>query len=430
MRPAAHIALTSAALLMVAAWPQAQSGAMFQASIDHAAIGYTSRPSHDAIAGLNEQLARGDRRLTFDGPSGYLRSLLASLDIPVSSQTLVFSENSLQRAHISQKTPRAIYFNDTVTVGWAQGSGSIEVAALDASQGVHFYSMTQAAQDTPRLAARRECLQCHLTAETLGVPGLFTSSVLPLSDNRNDYVDGWATDHRTPIEDRWGGWFVTGAEVPVRHLGNVPVLHVPKSYVRAPVAPRLKTVTEALDAAPYPTPHSDVVALLVLNHQTHATNLLTRVGWEVRVAEHDLPGVAPDMLPERVRRAARDAADYLLFLNEAPLPSRVQGASGFAEEFAARGPRDRQNRSLRDFDLDTRLFRYPCSYMIYSATFDALPPTAKRLVYERMWDALSGTATDRLAARLPLAARRAVIEILRDTRKDLPDAFRASTPRP
>ena len=190
---------------------------------DHPAIQYSTRPSHDAVARLNERLEKSELRFAFEGPSGYLRSVLALLDISPSSQTLVFSENSLQRAHISKATPRAIYFNDTVAVGWTKGAESLEVAAQDATQGVVFYSLSQKQQARPQFVRSGECLQCHLTAETSGVPGLFMMSVLPLSDDQNDYARGWAMDHRTPVEDRWGGWYVTGTQVPLRHLGNVPV---------------------------------------------------------------------------------------------------------------------------------------------------------------------------------------------------------------
>ena len=165
-------------------------------------------------------------------PRGYLAAVLKALDISPSSQTLVFSENSLQRAHISKATPRAMYFNDTVAVAWAKGADTIEATALDPTQGVHFYSIPQTRSAKPQFVRRNaDCLQCHLLPQTHGVPGVLTMSVLPLSDNKNDYAQGWEVDHRTPIEDRWGGWYVTGAQVPARHLGNVPVLHVPRSYV-------------------------------------------------------------------------------------------------------------------------------------------------------------------------------------------------------
>jgi hypothetical protein len=393
---------------------------------DHPSIQYSTRPSHDAVATLSARIEKGDRQLAFEGRSGYLRSVLALLDIMPSSQTLVFSENSLQRAHISMATPRAIYFNDTIAVGWTPGAESLEVAAQDATQGVVFYSLAQKAQAKPQFVRATECLQCHLTAETAGVPGLFMTSVLPLSDNQNEYARGWAMDHRTPIEDRWGGWYVTGAQVPRRHLGNVPVSHVPRSYVRADVAPLLATGTGAFDTSAYLSPHSDVVALMVLNHQVYVTNLLTRLGWEARIAASGVPADKAATLPPHVRDLARDLVDYLLFVDEAPLPSPVRGSSAFAQEFSSKGPRDSSGRSLRALDLVQRLFRYPCSFMMYTDAFDALPAAAKNVVYERMWEVLSGKETGKAYARLSPADRRAIVEILRETKKGLPEYFRAA----
>jgi hypothetical protein len=242
--------------------------------------------------------------------------------------------------------------------------------------------------------------------------------VLPLSDDKNDYAQGWEVDHRTPIEDRWGGWYVTGAQVPAKHLGNVPVLHVPKSYVRAEVAPKLTAVSEAFDSTTHLTPHSDVVALMVLNHQTRMVNLLTRLGWQSRIAAHG--AAKADTLPPHVRDTANELVDYMLFADEAPLPSPIRGSSSFTREFQAKGPHDSKGRSLRDLDLTRRLLRYPCSYMIYTEAFDALPPAALAAVYERMWAILSGKVTDAEYSKLSPADRRAVIEILRDTKKGLP----------
>ncbi len=209
-------------------------------SRDHPAIQYSTRPVQDLVVRLNERIEKGEIQLAFDAlPRGYLPAVLKALDVPVSSQTLVFSENSLQRAHISKATPRAIYFNDSVAIGWAKGADTVEATVFDATQGVHFYSMPQQKQEKPAFVRRdADCLQCHLLPQTHGVPGLVTMSVLPLSDDKNEYAQGWQMDHRTPIEDRWGGWYVTGKQVPVRHLGNVPVLHVPRSYVHAPTLHR------------------------------------------------------------------------------------------------------------------------------------------------------------------------------------------------
>jgi hypothetical protein len=401
-------------------------GSAVWVSRDHPAIQYSSRPPRDVIVRLNQSIQKGDVTLAFDAmPRGYLAAVLKALDISPSSQTLVFSENSLQRAHISKATPRAVYFNDTVAVAWAKGADTIEATALDPTQGVHFYSIPQTRGAKPQFVRRNaDCLQCHLLPQTHGVPGVLTMSVLPLSDNQNDYAQGWEVDHRTPIEDRWGGWYVTGAQVPAKHLGNVPVLHVPRSYVRADVAPKLTAATEAFDAAAHLTPHSDVVALMVLNHQTRMVNLLTRLGWQSRIATHD--GAKGGVLPPYVRETAHELVDYMLFVDEAPLPSAVRGVSGFTKEFPSKGPRDSKGRSLRDLDLTRRLLRYPCSYMIYTEAFDALPPAALAIVYERMWAILSGAATNTEYVKLSQADRRAVIEILRETKQGLPAYFTAA----
>ena len=161
---------------------------------------------------------------------------------------------------------------------------------------------------------------------------------------------------------------------------------------------------------------------MVLEHQAHMTNLITRMGWESRLATYENGARAPD--PPRVHEAAADLVDYLLFVYETPLPGPVRGASGFAEKFSALGPADSHGRSLRQLDLQKRLMRYPCSYMIYSDAFSALPPAAKTLVYSRLWQVLSGRDTAPRYAQLSPADRQAIVEILRDTKKDLPDYFR------
>jgi hypothetical protein len=419
MRRLVSRAIVGFAAVLGIAIVSAQSSSVW-VSRDHPAIQYSARAPRDAIVRLNESIAKGSVTLAFDAlPRGYLASVLKALDITASSQTLVFSENSLQRSHIGQRTPRAVYFGDTVAVAWAKGAETIEATALDPTQGVHFYSIPQKRQSRPQFVRRNaDCLQCHLLPQTHGVPGVLTMSVLPLSDNKNDYAQGWEADHRTPIEDRWGGWYVTGAQVPAKHLGNVPVLHVPKSYVRADVAPKLATGSDAFDTSAYLTPHSDVVALMVLNHQTRMTNLLTRLGWQARIAAHDAKN--PGALPAHVRDTAHEAVDYMLFVDEAPLPSPVRGGSSFTKEFPAKGPRDSKGRSLRDLDPTRRLLRYPCSYMIYTEAFDALPPATLAIVYERMWAILSGKVTDAEYSKLSPSDRRAIIEILRETKKGLP----------
>jgi len=390
---------------------------------DHPAIQYSSGTPADAVSKLNARLQNGTVRLSFENPRALLESVLAALDVTPASQVLVYSETSLQSDRISPAAPRALYFNDSVAVGWVKGTDLLELAAHDPRLGVNFYTLQQRAQPQPRFERSSRCLECHLGNETGLVPGLFTMSQLPLSDNQNEYAQGWSVDHRTPMDERWGGWYVTGVQVPLKHLGNVPVSHVPRSYVRATVAPKLATGSGAFDTTAYLSPHSDVVALLVLNHQLHAMNLLTRLGWEARIAAHGTPAAPGSAASARAGEVVRELVDYLLFVDEAPFPSAVRGTTTFAKEFAARGPRDRKGRSLRDLDLDRRLLRYPCSYLIYSEAFNALPQLAKRAVYDRMWQILSGQERDPVYARLSADDRRAIIEILRDTKKDLPAPF-------
>ena len=406
---AAAAVVFAASTLAVAQRPDA-----FQQSITHPAIAYATTPVTDAAAQLDLKLADRSVTLTREPSSGYLRSLLSALDVMPESQMLVFSQTSMQADQISFQNPRALYFNDKVSVGWVRGAEALEIAVQDPRQGIIFYTLEQGAA-APRFKRERQCLICHLTWDTLAVPGLTALSTAPLPD-KNAYANGFTTDHRSPLSERWGGWFVTGQHGQSRHMGNLPVMPEDKgkSKIQNPRAV-LPSVAGQFDLTGYPTPYSDVVALMVFDHQAHMTNLLTRMGWEARVA------VQPNAV--RVRDAARDVVDYMLFGEEAALPGRLQGTAGFAEKFAALGPRDSRGRSLRDFDLERRLFRYPLSYMIYSEAFDALPAAAKEAVYARLHAVLTGKEVSVALKRLTAPELTAILEILRDTKKDLPAYF-------
>src|SRR5216684_4009689 len=403
----------------------AQRTDAFVASRDHAAIQYSTGPVSNRVAELNKKIQDGTIRLTLDGPSGYLRSALNALDVPVESQVAVFSQTSNQAKLIGARNPRTIFFNDDVAVGWVRGGNIIEVAAHDRQQGVNFYTLNRAAADKPGFERDDQCLECHQSWETLGVPGMFVLSTFPRPDD-NAYAGGFASNHRSPVENRWGGWYVTGRTGSVRHMGNMAMLETetrvfPVANPREPLA----SLEGRFDLTGYLSPHSDVVALMVLEHQTHAINLLTRLGWEARLAAFEQrtsafsrPG--QDVLSPRVRGAVDELVDYLLFVDEAALPGTIEGSSGFAQKFGARGPRDKSGRSLRQLDLTRRLMRFPCSYMIYDEAFDTLVEAAKQAVYERMWQILSGQSKEQRYARLSAGDRRAIVEILRDTKKGLP----------
>jgi hypothetical protein len=228
-------------------------------------------------------------------------------------------------------------------------------------------------------------------------------------------------DDRTPFRRRWGGWYVTGTHGAMRHMGNAVVSSRddPESSISERTLNRT-SLDGRFDPRTYPTAHSDIVALLVFQHQAHMTNLITRVGWEARVAAHEGRG---EIARGAVKDAVVELVDYLLFVDEEPLTDRVAGTSGFAARFATQGPFDTRGRSLRQLDLSHRLMKYPCSYMIYSAAFQALPAGVREAIYMRIADVVSGRDTAPKYARLSDADRRAVVEILRDTIDDLPAAF-------
>ena len=341
---------------------------------------------------------------------------------------LVFSKTSLQWNFISPANPRAIYFNDDVVIAWVRGAPAIELAALDPQQGVMFYVLGQV-EGARGFQRPRSCLQCHVSSETLGVPGLAVGSTV--TDPDGVPYATHAVDHRTMIESRWGGWYVTGDTGIGRHVGNTvatnprdPMLHHNEANLN------IDTVEGRFDTSGYLTPRSDIVALMVLEHQTRMTNLLTRVGWEFRLATHERDASAGLFArPARtidnrtLQEAVGELVDYMLFLDEAPLTDRMVGSSGFSSAFAARGPFDRRGRTLREIDLDRRLFRYACSYMIYTEAFDALPTLALDATYARLWTVLSGEVSEPPYDQLSFADRQSIVEILLETKSNLPDYF-------
>jgi hypothetical protein len=312
-----------------------------------------------------------------------------------------------------------IYFNDSVVVAWVRG-GFIEIAAHDPAQGAVFYRVLRSMTGPPALFRDDGCLQCHNSFATLGVPGFLAKSIpSALDGNPLPWLGNYLTDHRSPITERWAGWYVTGKAGTSRHLGNAPVADRNIDDLKIEDANlNLADLRSRFDTSGYLSPHSDVVALLVFDHQIRMMNLLTRIGWQARTLAHD--GRSDTAIVTALRDTAIETVDYMLFVDEAPLAG-VSGTSSFAESFNKRGPRDSKGRSLRDFDLKQRLFTNPCSYMIYSEAFAQLPLAAKRAIYQRLWDVLSGSVRAPKYARLSAADRDRLIEILRETKRDFAD---------
>jgi hypothetical protein len=293
-----------------------------------------------------------------------------------------------------------------------------------------FYAVQKSETGQPQIVRSDACLSCHEVRETLGVPGLLARS-LAVSATGQPLPEAtpFASDHRSPFNDRWGGWFITGGTGRALHMGNT-VSSGDGSRSRPSKPPQqLRTLEGQFDPNGYPSLFSDVAAVMTFNHQVRLINLLTRVGYETRIALHQLQtdpqstaqsGVVVNRL---IAADARELVDYLLFVDEAPLPDKFESTSGFKEQFERYGPRDRHGRSLKQLDLDTRLLRYPCSYMIYSPAFDGLPGATKDAIYGRMWEILSGKEQDRRYARLTPQIRADIVGILLDTKPGLPEYF-------
>lgn len=400
-------------------------------------IEYSASTPDNDVSKLQASLARGEKKLPYSDTQGYLPALLQALEVPVSSQMLVFSKTSLQRSRIKPRTPRAVYFNDDVYVGYCQSGDVLELTAVDPKLGAVFYTIDQKKPDAPHITRQTEnCLICHSSSRSDGVPGLVIRSLFTGKSGEPILsAGGYTVDHTTPLEQRWGGWYVTGTHGEQRHLGNLIVsggdVHEPVENAEG------QNVTSLKDRLPldaYLSPHSDIVALMVMEHQALVHNRITKANFEARSALHyqaeinrslgEPAGKQWESVTHRIESAGDKLVDALLLVDEPKLTAEIRGTSGFAEEFSQGGPRDSKGRSLRDFDLNKRLFKYPCSYLIYSPSFDALPDEMRAYVWQRLWDALSGKLQDAKYNHLSSEDRLAIAEILQNTKDNLPEYWR------
>jgi hypothetical protein len=391
------------------------SGPVLRYDTEYPTIPYLRAPRGDAVAALIERLDRGEVRLDYRPGRGYLDALLAALDIDPASQILVYSQTSLQSDLIGPRTPRAIYFNDDVYVAFVQNA-PVEIASLDPNLGPVFYLLDQSAAARPKFSAELgRCLACHdsYSLSGGGVPRFIVGSGYTGTMGQLVSHEGWIliTD-RTPLKSRWGGWYVTGRHGDQVHLGNM-VIKTLDDFDRLEElrAGNRDTLDGLFDVTPYLTDTSDIVALLVFQHQADVQNLITRLAYDARTPTDD----QAELIAETVERLLR----AMLFVDAVEYAAPISGDSRFVEQFSRRAARDSQGRSLRDFDLTRRLFRYPLSFVIHSAAFDALPDAAQRAFYERLNEVLSGTDTSEDFAHLTAEDRGAILEILTATKPEL-----------
>lgn len=398
-----------------------------QADFHGAPIHYDSAPLNDPVTRLAAALEDGTAELAWDEQHGWLPALLESLQIDPQSQTLVFSKTSRQAPRIAPHRPRALYFNDDTYIGAVQGGEFLELAAVDARQGAIFFALDQDPSRSPRIVRKQdECLTCHATHHTQDVPGFLIRSVIPNPSGHPEYRLGTIrTDHSTPFTDRFGGWYVTGQHGAMRHRGNVTLANRMENEIDREAGANLPSLPPQINRDRYLADGSDIVALMLLEHQSQMHNWITRASYACREALHyeqtmnrllERPAGTPnESSRRRIERAASDLVRYLLFCDEYRLESPVRGAPDFQKTFESRGPRDSAGRSLRDLDLQTRLLKYPCSYLIYSESFLALPPEILTEVKGQMEEILEDESDSGDFSHLTPVDRKNLREILKET---------------
>ena len=440
MRPPRPILILGIAATLLAATAASMRGSSTGVSRSLGTGGMRADSSlRDPIARLQARLDAGEITLRHDSAFGYLPALLNALHIPTSSQSLVFSRTSLQSDLIAPWVPRALYFNDDVYVGFVRESDFLEIATVSPEAGVAFYTLMQDPRGRPAfLHETSTCLLCHQSRATGNIPGfIMLSSITDRSGYPLTNVHSGSTTDATPIRQRFGGWYVTGTDGATGHSGNVHSLKDFNQLDKALIRNQLDLTTESarttLDdkftTSLYPTAHSDLVALMVLVHQTSVHNLMAIVSATSRKAvmeEAIINKYRGDSVSAKpfaeTNVGMRDAIEQLvramLFVDAVPLESPMNGTTNFVEDFEKRGPRDAKGRSLRDFDLRHRLFKYPLSFLIYSEGFAALPVEARDGVYARLRTILAGRDANPDYAKISPTDRTAIADILRATIPD------------
>lgn len=382
-------------------------------------IGYGSVPLEDSISKLQARISASEVKLQFHEQRGYLDSILEVLNISDTSQILVFSRTSVQQPLISPQTPRAVYFNDEIYVGWVQESGALEIASMDPNLGPVFFTLKQAEVEQPVFNREyRQCLRCHdsLSLTGGGTPRfMMSSNYTGLAGQLVSHEGSIMTTSRTPIKSRWGGWFVTGSHGKQMHLGNVFVQKADdvsdENLIKS--GNRL-SLSDLTNLERYITPYSDITALMVIEHQIEVQNMIARVNFYARTLLASNQSNIADT-EEELLLLSEELVRSLFMVGQPELIDPIEGNSGFAEYFISIGKKDSLGRSLRELDLNTRLFKYPLSYLIYSEAYSALPIQIKVIIANRIQEILSPYYEDDAFIHLSDGDKKNISEILADT---------------
>lgn len=383
---------------------------------------YSDTAATDPLAVLAAGSPPGMVPTDAKSPLDRLRFVLKLLDVPEESQVLVFSKTSKQNPLIHPGNPRCLFFNENSYVGYVPG-GDIEVITHDPVLGVVFY-LIRGGNEAQTLRISRDtsqCLSCHGTARTESVPGVLVRSVFPDAAGQPLFAQGsFLIDHTSPINERWGGYYVTG-QSSLPHLGNRTFEETPdRVFPDKPV--NLTSVADRIDASRYLRTTSDIVALMVLEHQCHVHNVMAaaavnyrRMHWLQKSLD---PAADPDAgsAGRHADEAAARIVKLLLFENEAELgDDGITGDPAYQDAFLRRFPKTKDGRSLADFNLYDRLFKHHCSYMIYSATFRALPERIRSSVIRQLHQILTSEPSPGNHPEIKASNRRRIASILGET---------------
>lgn len=379
---------------------------------------YHTRELNDPFTRLIGDFESG--KLEFDKQSGkaFISSLLEHLEIPASSQLLVFSRTSLQTRKISGSNPRAMYFNENVYVGYIPG-GKVEIISLDPEVGAIFYIFDiPKSEELPVIERSGRCMNCHAVALTRRVPGLSTRSVIPGSNwGKLVAFHDKEIGHQIPLGDRFGGWHVTGDPGISDHKGNLTGERVGGNIITEAIEPGTE-----FDWSAYLTETSDILPHLLLEHQSGFMNMALEASYRTRAYQYIGKGEIKPEHAEVLHDLADELVRYLLFADEAEFPEGgIQVDAQYREDFLADRREASNGLSLKDLDLESRLFKHRCSYLIYSDVFQANSDLFKQQVYKILGEAIGTETPDPDFAYLSATEKKAIRSILKETLNDLPD---------
>lgn len=381
---------------------------------------YWTRPLSDPFTRWLEKVKRGEASAPAGDELSVVRDYLKIFNVPVTSQMIVYSATSRQRI-ISPYRPRALYFNEDLYIGFVPG-GQIEVASVDPAAGpvFHIFDFPRGERAGFQPDRSTRCMECHAGHDNHQLPKLVMDSVIV--NDQGGSLETWRTvkfGHEVPLSERFGSWHLTGGHHLTSHHGNtLGQLSGGRLSVRENPPGKL------FDLAHYPLPTSDILPQLLHDHQAGFHNLLTEAVYRQRELLAAGKGSLTAADEKELDILAGNIADYVLFKDEAKLPAAgITGDPAYVTDFRANRRTVTGGYSLKDFDLKTRLFRYRCSYMIYSQHWTELDPAIKA----RCWSRLKALLHERdpgHAAWLPANERDAIRKLLASTLTDAPSEWK------